>query len=506
MAADLQNAIFESLKMEPILTATITFMWVMFLWELFLGYRQYKVYKTTKCIPYELKDNLKKETFEKSRLYEMDKSKLGFMSGIYSQIEATLILTLGGIPCLWRIAGNLTGKLGFGPEYEITQSVAFMMLCVVYSTVTSLPWSLYGTFVVEERHGFNKQTLGFYLKDLVKKLILTCLISLPVTSVLIWIIKAGGDYFFVYAWAFTFAVTLFLLTIYHDYIAPWFDRFIPLPVGPLRTAIEKLAGSIDFPLTKIFVVEGSKRSAHSNAYFFGFFKNKRIVLFDTLLKENPFEKERLEEEAAKKQKELEAVGSEAKEEDSTVDLKEEGQADADVTDNAAQKEDHSEMDGSEVITKSSKGCSDDEILAVLGHELGHWKLNHTLKHLVIGQVNIFVDFFLFGLLVHQQILYTSFGFTDSQPILIGLLIIFQFIFSPYHELLGFCLTVLSRRFEFQADAFAKALGYAPQLQSSLMKLNEDNLQFPVNDNLYSAYHHSHPPLLERLRALKTKQD
>ena len=132
----------------------------------------------------------------------------------------------------------------------------------------------------------------------------------------------------------------FLLTIYHDYIAPWFDRFIPLPVGPLRTAIEKLAGSIDFPLTKIFVVEGSKRSAHSNAYFFGFFKNKRIVLFDTLLKENPFEKERLEEEAAKKQKELEAVGSEAKEEDSTVDLKEEGQADADVTDNAAQKEDH----------------------------------------------------------------------------------------------------------------------------------------------------------------------
>merc|ERR1712141_348445 len=123
--------------------------------------------------------------------------------------------------------------------------------------------------------------------------------------------------------------------------------------------------------------------------------------------------------------------------------------------------------------KQDKGCSDEEILAVLGHELGHWKLNHTLKHLLIGQIDIFLDFFLFGLLMDLDILYVSFGFTDSKPTLIGLLIIFQFIFSPYHELLGFCLTVLTRRFEFQADAFAKTLNLSKELQSCLVKLNED---------------------------------
>eukprot|EP00794_Sanderia_malayensis_P000486 gene486-1131_t len=496
--------------MEPILIATLVFMWIMFLWELYLGYRQYNVYKTTKEIPVELKDHLKKETFEKSRCYEMDKSKLGFFSGIYSQVEATLILTLGGIPFLWKVAGSIITSFGFSSDYEITQSMVFIMLCVVYSTITSLPWSLYGTFVVEERHGFNKQTIGFYFKDLVKKLILTSLISLPVTSALIWIIKAGGDYFFIYTWAFTLAVTLFLMTIYHDYIAPWFDRFIRLPEGPLRSAIEKLAASIDFPLTKIFVIEGSKRSAHSNAYFFGFFKNKRIVLFDTLLKESPFEKERLEEEAKKKK--------EKEEDEKKIDEGEDAEEHKEEQNQDSQEQENPEIDGAEILSdagkvdgnmesaKSDKGCSDDEILAVLGHELGHWKLNHTLKHLLIGQINIFLDFFLFGLLMDKDVLYTSFGFFDSKPTLIGLLIIFQFIFSPYHELLSFCLTVLSRRFEFQADAFAKSLGFSSQLQSSLIKLNVDNLQFPVTDNLYSAYHHSHPPLLERLRALKTKQD
>ncbi|XP_065057728.1 CAAX prenyl protease 1 homolog [Rhopilema esculentum] len=485
--------------MEWILSATIIFLWVMFVWELLLAFRQYQVYKNTKEIPSELKAHLKTETFEKSRLYEVDKSKLGFMSSTYSQIEATLILMFGGIPFLWELAGSIIGNFGFGSEYEITHSMMFMVLCLIYSTIRSLPWSLYGTFVVEESHGFNKQTLGFYFKDLVKRLILTCIISLPVTAVLIWIVRVGGSYFFVYAWAFTLAVSLFLMTIYHDYIAPWFDRFIQLPAGDLRSSIEKLATSIDFPLTKILVVEGSKRSAHSNAYFFGFFKNKRIVLFDTLLKESPFEKEKKEEELKKKEELEKEKVEEAKEagneEDENSDVKKEYQnEDTKIQENEKKEE------------KSGKGCSNEEILAVLGHELGHWKLNHTLKHLIIGQVNLFLDFFLFGLLMDMDILYTSFGFPDSKPVLIGLLIIFQFIFSPYHELLGFCLTLLSRRFEFQADAFAKSLGYSKELQSSLIKLNEDNLQFPVNDKWFSTYHHSHPPLLERLRALKTKQD
>nr|XP_048682010.1 CAAX prenyl protease 1 homolog isoform X4 [Caretta caretta] len=377
-----------------------------------------KVYRTTTHVPWELGQIMDSETFEKSRLYQLDKSTFSFWSGLYSELEGTMILLCGGIPFLWNVSGQISGRAGFEPEYEIAQSLVFLLLATLFSAVTGLPWSLYNTFVIEEKHGFNQQTLGFFFKDAIKKFIVTQCILLPVTSLLLYIIKIGGDYFFIYAWLFTLVVSLVLVTIYADYIAPLFDKFIPLPEGELKQAIEMMAKSIDFPLTKVYVVEGSKRSSHSNAYFYGFFKNKRIVLFDTLLE-----------------------------------------------DYCALNKEHSEgEDGEDDDTKSKvknkkQGCKNEEVLAVLGHELGHWKLGHTIKNIVISQV------------------------------------------------LSFCLTVLSRRFEFQADAFAKELGKAKDLYSALIKLNKDNLGFPVSDWIFSMWHYSHPPLLERLQALKdAKQD
>ncbi|PIO25115.1 hypothetical protein AB205_0036090, partial [Aquarana catesbeiana] len=261
-------------------------------------------------------------------------------------------------------------------------------------------------------------TLGFFFKDAVKKFLVTQCILLPVTSLLLYIIKIGGDYFFVYAWLFTLVVSLVLVTIYADYIAPLFDKFTPLPDGELKDAIETMAKSISFPLTKVYVVEGKRH----------------------LLKAN----------------------------------------------NANKKQ----------------GCNNPEVLAVLGHELGHWKLGHTVKNIVISQMNSFLCFSLFAVLSGRKELFAAFGFHTAQPTLIGLMIIFQFIFSPYNEVLSFCLTVLSRRFEFQADAFAKNLGKAKDLYSALIKLNKDNLGFPVSDWMFSMWHYSHPPLLERLQALK----
>ncbi|XP_035757119.1 CAAX prenyl protease 1 homolog isoform X1 [Egretta garzetta] len=372
-----------------------------------------------------------------------------------------MILLCGGIPFLWNLSGQISGRAGFGPEYEIVQSLIFLLLATLFSAVTGLPWSLYNTFVIEEKHGFNQQTLGFFFKDAIKKFIVTQCILLPVTSLLLYIIKIGGDYFFIYAWLFTLVVSLVLVTIYADYIAPLFDKFIPLPEGELKEQIETMAKSIDFPLTKVYVVEGSKRSSHSNAYFYGFFKNKRIVLFDTLLEDY----------------------------------------------SALNKEPAEGEDGENEETKSKtknkkQGCKNEEVLAVLGHELGHWKLGHTVKNIIISQMNSFLCFFLFAVLIGQKELFAAFGFYDTQPTLIGLMIIFQFIFSPYNEVLSFCLTVLSRRFEFQADAFAKELGKAKDLYSALIKLNKDNLGFPVSDWIFSMWHYSHPPLLERLQALK----
>ncbi|XP_067224149.1 CAAX prenyl protease 1 homolog [Chanodichthys erythropterus] len=457
---------------DKIFYAVLVFSWTVYVWEAYLAYRQRKVYRTTMHVPTELGKIMDSETFEKSRLYQLDKSNFGFWSGLYSEAEGTLVLLLGGIPFLWKVSGNLTARFGFGPEYEISHSLVFLMLATLFSALTGLPWSLYNTFVIEEKHGFNQQTLGFFLKDALKKFAVTQCILLPVTSLLLYIIKIGGDYFFIYAWLFTLIVSLILVTIYADYIAPLFDKFTPLPDGELKSEIESMARSIYFPLTKIYVVEGSKRSSHSNAYFYGFFKNKRIVLFDTLLEDYSPLNQSGEKEPGTGE-ENEAVVNESKSKPKN----------------------------------KKQGCSNPEVLAVLGHELGHWKLGHTVKNIVISQMNSFLCFFLFAVLIGQKELFMAFGFHDTQPTLIGLMIIFQFIFSPYNELLSFCLTVLSRRFEFQADAFARNMGRSSELYSALIKLNKDNLGFPVADWLFSMWHYSHPPLLERLRALTgPKQD
>jgi len=300
---------------------------------------------------------------------------------------------------------------------------------------------------------------------------------------------------------------LLFITVYADYIAPLFDKFTPLQDGELRTSIEQLAASIDFPLKKLFVVEGSKRSSHSNAYFYGFHKNKRIVLFDTLLEGyESSDKETAKETAKEAAKETDdqSAGEEDKAQTSAEDKTstDDGQSASTAAsgDNPPTVTENASDDEKKKKKERKTGCNNEEVLAVLAHELGHWKLNHNLKNLVISQVNTFLCFMVFGLLMDLKPLYSAFGFTD-QPIFIGLVIIFQYIFSPYNEILSFFMTALSRRFEFQADAFAKKLHFAAKLRSSLIKLNRDNLGFPLSDWLYSAWHYSHPPLLERLDAL-----
>uniref|UniRef100_A0A8C8ZFT1 CAAX prenyl protease n=1 Tax=Prolemur simus TaxID=1328070 RepID=A0A8C8ZFT1_PROSS len=440
------DAMWEMPAEKRIFGAVLLFSWTVYLWETFLAQRQRRIYKTTTHVPPELGQIMDSETFEKSRLYQLDKSTFSFWSGLYSEIEGTLILLFGGIPYLWRLSGRFCGYAGFGSEYEITQSLVFLLLATLFSALTGLPWSLYNTFVIEEKHGFNQQTLGFFMKDAIKKFIVTQCILLPVSSLLLYIIKIGGDYFFIYAWLFTLVVSLVLVTIYADYIAPLFDKFTPLPEGKLKQEIEVMAKSIDFPLTKVYVVEGSKRSSHSNAYFYGFFKNKRIVLFDTLLEEYSV-------------------------------LNKDIQEDSGMEPRSGEEGDNEEIKPK--VKNKKQGCKNEEVLAM----------------------NSFLCFFLFAVLIGRKELFGAFGFYDSQPTLIGLLIIFQFIFSPYNEVLSFCLTVLSRRFEFQADAFAKKLGKAKDLYSALIKLNKDNLGFPVSDWLFSMWHYSHPPLLERLQNL-----
>lgn len=442
---------------ERIFTAVVVFSWIVYLWETYLSFRQYCVGKKTASVPPELAGVMDLPTYNKARAYHLDKSKFSFVSTAWEQIFQTAVLVFQGIPFLWYLSGRITKHFGYSKEHEITQTVVFSLLGSFINSLIDLPWSIYLNFVVEEAHGFNKQTLSFFFKDKIKKFIVMQAFALPITACIVHVVKIGGDMFFIYLWLLCVVLTLLLMTIYADYIAPLFDKFTPLPEGPLRSQIEKLAESISFPLKKLYLVEGSKRSTHSNAYFYGFYKNKRIVLFDTLVEDYV-------PPNADKNKEVE----EEKKEDSG---------------------------------KRKVGCSNEEVLAILAHELGHWKLNHVLKHLVIAQVNMFLCFAVFAMLYKNKILYTAFGFYDERPVIIGLLIIFQYVFSPYNEVISFLSTALNRRFEFQADAFAKLLNKAADLRSALIKLNRDNLGFPVYDWLFSAWHHSHPPLLQRIRSL-----
>ncbi|KAF8950141.1 hypothetical protein BGZ52_003537 [Haplosporangium bisporale] len=421
---------FEVTGPFPYKAFVLGFMLLVFYWEEYLRLRHYSNLRSKEC-PKALREHVTDEEFQKAQAYGRDKATFGFVSNLVDQIQSALMLVLDFLPWLWGVSGRVMfAATGFGSDYEITQSIIFFAMFSVISTILSLPSSLYSTFVIEERHGFNKQTLKLFFSDLIKGYLLGGAIGMPVLAGFLKIIKISGENFYFYIWLFMVAFQLLMVSIYPTFIQPLFNTVEPLAEGELRTMIEALANRIHFPLTKLFVIDGSKRSGHSNAYFYGFFKNKRIVLFDTLLE-------------------------------------------------------HS---------------NNDEICAVLAHELGHWACNHTLKMLAFGQVQLFAVFYLFSQFINNEDMYTSFGFMDSTPTFIGF-ILFQYLYSPVESVISFITNMISRRYEFQADAFARDLGYAGSLASGLIKLQLKNLGTMNPDWLHSMYHRSHPELVERLNAI-----
>lgn len=421
----------------------LLFSWVEYLWELYLSLRQLKIYKTNNTNPDDLKEMLNEESFKKARLYGIDKSQFRIVKELYSILLTTAILYNRWIYSAWHKSEDIAAAFNISPDREIIISCVFMTFVTIFNFIVNMPFTIYGIFVLEEKHGFNKQTVGFFIKDQIKSLLLSLVITLPIISVAIYIIMLGGNMFVMWLWLFTTVATLILLTIYPSIIAPLFDKFVPLPDGTLRKGIENLASRLDFPLSQIYIVEGSKRSAHSNAYFSGLFGAKRIVLFDTLLEKYDEEK------------------------------------------------------------KKTTGCTDSEILGVLAHELGHWSCSHIYKSIVLTEVNLLLLFTAFGILFRYSTLYTALGFpTGQEPIIIGLIVVLQMILAPYNSILSYFATALSRKFEFEADNFAVALDYPNELKSALIKLGKDNLDYPIYDKLYSAWYHSHPTLLHRIENIK----
>ncbi|KAK9914960.1 hypothetical protein WJX75_002949 [Coccomyxa subellipsoidea] len=399
----------------------------------YLDFRQLKAISKTSP-PAPLRDSYSPVEYKKTQDYQLDKWYFGFFSAVFNHVLELTLLSLYYLPWLWGKSETLTEylaeKSGWFSSSEIPITIVFFLLDGAKDTLISLPFSLYHTFVLEQHHGFNKQTVRLFVLDFIKSMLLGLALGPPIIGGFTWILQRTSAYMPLYLWAFFFGLQIFFMTIYPVFIAPLFNKFSPLEKGPLRTAIEELAGSLTFPLTKLFVIDGSTRSAHSNAYMYGFFKNKRIVLYDTLIEQ----------------------------------------------------------------------CTEPQVVAVLAHELGHWKLGHTVKNLILTQMQMLCTFALFSLVKESKGLFTSFGFVDQQPAFIAYTL-FSIISAPVNEVVGLLTNILSRRFEFQADAFAVSLGKAEELKQALKILDAKNRSAVNVDAWYSAYHHSHPPLVERLTAV-----
>jgi len=249
-----------------------------------------------------------------------------------------------------------------------------------------------------------------------------------------WLVRWGGETFYLYLWAFVQVLVFVFMWIWPTFIAPLFNKYEPLKDEELKGKIDALAAELDFPLKKLFEVDGSKRSSHSNAYFFGFWKNKRIVLYDTLLKQ-----------------------------------------------------------------------SHDEILAILCHEMGHWKFNHINMNLLIMSVHMFVLFFSYGQVMYSpwgDKIITDFQYSSGTDSVIISLSLFSAIISPIETVVNRFVIMLSRKNEFQADSFASIMGRGSDLITALKVVNKENKGDLNPDPLYAWYHFSHPTLTERIEHIQ----
>lgn len=285
--------------------ATILFTLVVFLFEFYLNIRQRKSYHKTD-FPRELEttvgnidqetklsaaatttadDNKKDESsndkkskvdrtapilpqlkskFSSAQSYGLDKINFSIVSSIYAVSEEVVFLLYGFLPYVWDKACNISSNYGWTEtENEIKITLVFLGLVTIVGTITSLPFELYSTFEIEKKHGFNKQTLGLFFMDKLKGLVLSAVFGGPFVALLLKIIFAGGDKFYLYVWAFTFVFSVIMMTLVPVVIMPLFNKYEKLQDGPLKDSIYELAGKLSFPLTKLFVMDGSKRSSHS---------------------------------------------------------------------------------------------------------------------------------------------------------------------------------------------------------------------------------------------------
>jgi len=364
------------------------------------------------------------ERYHKSQEYLRVNTRFGWVVSTFDLAVFLILWFLKGFPFLDRWVYGLNQ----GP---VIDGIIFIGALVILKAVISLPFSIYSTFVIEESFGFNKTTWSTFIKDLIKGLFLAIILGGPLLAGILAFFEYAGAGAWLYCWI---AVALFMLAVQYiapTWIMPLFNKFTLLEEGELKKAIFSYARSIDFPLKNVFVMDGSKRSKKSNAFFTGFGKHRRIVLFDTLIKQQ------------------------------TVS----------------------------------------ELVAVLAHEMGHYKKKHIQKTLIIGILQMGVMFFLLSLFISYQGLFDAF-YMDKKSIYAGL-IFFSLLYSPVELFTGVLMQMLSRKNEYEADKFSvETTKDQSSMINALKKLSVHNLSNLLPHPMYVFLNYSHPPVLKRVEVIE----
>ena len=375
-------------------------------------------------LPVEFKDVFDAEEYKKSQDYTRVTTRFGMLESTFSIVVLLTFLLMGG----FNTVDIFIRSFQLGP---VLSGVFYIALLLLGSSILSLPFTLYSTFRIEERFGFNNTTLKTFCVDLIKGLLLSILIGFPVLYLVLWFFESTGELAWLYCWGGLTLITFLLQFLAPVLIMPLFNKFTPLEEGTLKEKVLAFAKKASFSIQGIYTMDGSKRSSKLNAFFTGFGKFRKIVFYDTLLEK------------------LDA----------------------------------------------------DEVVAVLAHEMGHYKRHHIFKMMAISTCYTGLLFYLLSLFIYNEGLFAAFQMEHLS--IYGSLIFFSFIFSPLSLLLGIAVNILSRKHEFEADRYAAdSTGTAEYLISGLKKLSVANLSNLTPHPAMVFFHYSHPPILERISVLR----
>ncbi|HHZ64960.1 MAG TPA: M48 family peptidase [Flavobacteriales bacterium] len=374
-------------------------------------------------LPEELQGIYELEEYKKSQEYDKANSSFGFITSTFSILLMLAMLYFDGFALLDGFIRDYT-------THPILMAMMFFGLLMIASDILGLPFSIYSTFVIEERFGFNRTTAQTFVLDKLKGYIIGGLLGGGLLALFIWFYESAGNLFWVYAWIAFSGFMILMTTFYASVIVPIFNKLTPLEEGELRSAIEEYCVKVNFKLDNLFVMDGSKRSAKANAFFSGLGSKKKIVLFDTLIKNH----------------------------------------------------------------------TNEELVAVLAHEAGHYKKKHTQGGVILSVLQTGLMLYILSLVIDSPLLAQALG-SEIQSFHLGILV-FGLLYSPLSMIMGIGMNMLSRKNEYEADAYARETYSSEALQSALKKLSVDNLSNLLPHPAYVFFHYSHPTLLQRLSALK----